>query len=238
MQFPWKRPAGRAAGFVAAMALAAASLAAPVLSTDEGSADAETATGAVTPALDAPTQRPALSRSTRAIDIPEASTGNKNLDLLLELQGRPGEEAQRQASPASAAAASAAAAALADLRRRAAQRPASDADAPKPVLQPFERMGTLEGDARAAQPTERREWTGRPAGAGGGVGYGGGAGGGYGDGGRESASSRGGYDDDNLLRRLPREVLHFLRDNRYWLLGGLAVIGIIGAALQAYSRRP
>jgi len=238
MQFGRRRPAGRAAGFLASMLVTSVSLAAPVLSADEGSDNARAAADAMTPTQQSPLPSRTLTRSTGTITVPEASTGNKNLDLLLDLQGRSGEELQRQASPASAAAASAAAAALADLRHRAAQRPAPDAGMSKPVLQPFEDPGPLEGNARSAQPQERREWTGLPAGAGGGSGFGGSVGAGNGDGGRESgASSHGSYDDDNLLRRLPREVLLFLRDNRYWLLGGLVVIGVIGAALKAYSRR-
>ena len=63
----------------------------------------------------------------------ETSTGNKNLDLLLELQGKPGDE-PRQAPPRSAAAASsgstaaasAAATAVALLRAKAAERPAQN----------------------------------------------------------------------------------------------------------------
>lgn len=240
IQLRWAHPV-RVALTLLPLIYTSVSLSAPVLSSEEvdtGTAVAEP----LTEPLRAPSTGPALNRSNGPIAVPEASTGNKNLDLLLELQGRPGEEVQRQASSASAAAASAAAAALADLRRKAAQKPAPDAGESKPVLQPFEGMGTLEGDAERAQPPERREWTGRPAGAGGGVGYGGSVGGGggdggYGDGGRQSAGSRGDYDDDNLLRQLPRELLLFLRENRYWLLGGLALIGVIGAALKSYSRR-
>lgn len=177
----------------------------------------------------------------------EASTGNKNLDLLLELQGKPG-DALQQAAPrpaaasasASPAAASAAAAALAALRAKAAERPAQNDNPrndnpqndnrPKPAPQPFEGMGTLEGEARSAQPTERRQWSGQ-------LGGGGGGSAGYSGSSREPGSSRGGYSDDNQLRQLQRELLAFLRDNRYWLLGALGGLAVIGAGIKAYSRR-
>ena len=183
----------------------------------------------------------------------EASTGNKNLDLLLELQGKTGDE-PRQVAPRSAAAAtsaspaaaSAAAAALAALRAKAAERPAQNVskqngatqnDAkqndlrPRAAPQPLEGMGTLDGEARTAQPTERRQWSGQ-------LGGGGGGGAGYGSGAGDSGSSRGGYDDDgNLLRKLQREVMAFLRDNGVWLTAALGGLAVIGAALKAYSRR-
>ena len=175
----------------------------------------------------------------------EASTGNKYLDLLLELQGKTGDE-PRQAPPRSAAAASsgspaaasAAATAVALLRAKAAERPAQNdskqndgkqnGNKTKAAPQPFEGLGTLEGEARAAQPTERRQWSGQ---------LGGGGGAGYGDGGHGSGSTRGNYADDNLLHRLQRELIAFLRDNRYWLLGALGGLVVIGAGLKAYSRR-
>ncbi|MBL8349622.1 MAG: hypothetical protein JNL87_04865 [Burkholderiaceae bacterium] len=242
IQLRWMRPVRVAMALLVSLVCAPVSLAAPVLATEEADTGAAVAEPLTAP-IRTPSTGPALGRSNGPVVVPEASTGNKNLDLLLELQGRPGEEDQRQAAPPTTAAASAAAAALADLRRRAAQKPAPEPDANKPAQQPLEGLGTLDSNAERAQPPERREWTGRPAGAGGGAGFGGGAGvgggdGGYGDGGRESAGSRNGYEDDNLLRQLPRELMLFLRDNRYWLLGGLAVIGVIGAALQSYSRRP
>lgn len=164
---------------------------------------------------------------------PETSTGNKNLDLLLELQGRAGEE-RRQEAPRSAAAA-----ALADLRAKAAERPAPERPAehqaaPRPVVLPFEAIGTPGGQGRLAPtPTERREWTNQ---------LGDGAGGTdsrrdpYRTGDRESDAIRGGY-SESLLRRLPQEAMAFLRENRYWLLGALGVAAVLGAALKSYSRR-
>jgi hypothetical protein len=176
----------------------------------------------------------------RPPDRTDTSTGNKNLDLLLELQGRPG-EALRQAAPRSAAAASAAAAALADLRAKAAERPATegpkaDQTAVRPVVPSFEGMGTLDVDGRAApQPTERREWTGQRGGAAAGSTYSPDDGTRSGD--RGYDAFRGGYSDDNLLRRLPREVLTFLRENRYWLLGTLGGVALLVAMIKSYSRR-
>ena len=207
--------------------LAALPMAAPVTDTDE--------TGALgslrDPMLPGRRQPSAQTSTPRGLDRAlgaETSTGNKNLDLLLELQGKPGEEL-RQAAPRSAAAASAAASALAALRVKAAERPAQYDGKAKPAPQPFEGMGTLEGEARAARPTERRQWSGQLAGGGGG-------GAGYSDGSRGPGSSRDGY-DDNLLRKLSREVIAFLREKRYWLLGALGGLVVIGAGLKAYSRR-
>ena len=175
---------------------------------------------------------------------PETSTGNKNLDLLLELQGRPGEEprpvAPRPLAPRPLAPRSAAAAALVDLRAKAAEqpaqeRPAADRAAARPVVLPFEAMGAPEGQGRLAPPpTERREWTTQP---GGGAGSSDSRRDAYRTADRESDTTRGAYSDDNLLRRWPQEVIAFLRENHYWLLGALGVAAVLGAALKSYSRR-
>ena len=174
---------------------------------------------------------PGIRSTDRALQ-PETSTGNKNLDLLLELQDRPDEAAR----PAARRSASAAAAALADLRARATERPVADQPAARPVTPSFEGIGTLERDGLATlQPAERREWTGGPAGGGADSAYG--KGDAYRADDRESDILRRGYSDDNLLRRLPKELIVFLRDNRYWLLGGLGVVALLGAAIRSYSRR-
>ena len=174
-------------------------------------------------------------RSTDQSLHPETSTGNKNLDLLLELQGRPGEE-PRQVAPRSAAAA----AALAGLRAEAAerlaqQRPAADQVAARPVVLPFEGLGMADGQGRPARPsTERREWTHQ---------LGGGAGStdsrrdAYRSDDRESNAIHGAYSDDNRLRRLPQEVIAYLRENRFWVLGSIGLLVLLGAALKAFSRR-
>jgi len=209
-------------------------LAAPSRSAEIGATGATGSAGA----LGAPSPRAPPAPGFRSTDRslhPETSTGNKNLDLLLELQGRPGDE-PRQVAPRSAAAA----AALADLRAKAAERPApertaGDQAAARPVVLPFEAIGTPDSHGRPAPPpTERREWTNQP---------GDGAASTdsrrdpYGSGDRESDASRRGDSDDNLLRRLPQEVIAFLRDNRYWLLGALAVAAVLGVAIKSYSRR-
>jgi hypothetical protein len=166
----------------------------------------------------------------------DTSTGNKHLDLLLELQGKPGDDLKaplpRAAASSSAAAASAAASALAALRKKAAERPPDDDERPKPRPQPFDGIGTLEVDARSAEPAERRQWSGGLAGA-----AGGGVSQGYSDDTRESRSDREDRVDSSLLRRLRSELIAFFRENGYWLLGGLAAIAAVGAAIKGYSRR-
>lgn len=171
---------------------------------------------------------------------PEASTGNKDLDLLLESKGPSGEE-PRRAAPRSAAAASAAAAELAVLRAKAAQpgpTPPDEpipreqaergpADRPKLALRIVESLETLQGDARLSEPVARREWERLAGGRGG-----------YGESMRATGSSGGsGYDDDHPLRRALREVIELLHDNRFWLLGTVGSIAVLGAVLKAYSRR-
>ena len=213
-----------AIGPLAWLLIATAATAAPVLSTDEnaatGSLDASAAT--------ARAATPAASQSMGVTGLPEASTGNKNLDLLLELQGRPDVEAQRPRSAASAAAAAAAASALAELRAKAAQRPVPESGVDRPPAQPFDGVGMLGREERTSQPPERREWVGGPGNAGGQGGFGGGAG-------YDPVRSSG--DGDKLLQGPLREAILFLRENRYWVLGGLAALAAVGAALKAYSRR-
>lgn len=219
-----------------------AAWAAPVLGHDDADGtqrEPATATvqSGVTPNAAPRTMDRALSAAT--------STGNQNLDLLLELQGKPGED-NRQAVPVrSAAAASVAAAELAALRAKAAQRQMSWQDEPSrrepaerrqderpPVERPnlgiqlFEGAGTLQGDARAAPPVQRREWVGQPGGSAG-----------YGEAGREAGASRSGYDADSPAAQLLRDLVQFLRDNRLWLLGTVGALAVLGAALKAYSRR-
>lgn len=196
-------------------------------------------TRSLTPAM------PGLGPSHRT-DI-ATSTGNKNLDLLLEFQSRPGEELRQvparsaaAAAVASAAAAPApAAAALAGLRANAAERPATELPAADPaaarsVAPFFKGLDAMDGDGRTTPRfPERREWTGQPAGAGSSF---------RPDqsdrsGDRGSDALREGYSDDNLLRGLLRKVVAFLRDSRYWLLGALGGVAVLGFAIKFYSRR-
>ena len=218
-------------GLVLALAGAATPLlAGPVLSADEQGS-------AVGPVV-APTKaRPligagGLPQSTAH----EVSTGNKNLDLLLELQGKVGEggvmaakgaAATASATPESAAAAAAAAKALAALRAKAAQPPPAEDTQPMPALPLVSGLGQLDEDAKRAQPAERREWSGQAGGGGGG-------GGGYRAGPHESSAR--GHADHPLLK-LPMAVMAYLRENRFWVLGGIGFLVLSGAALKAYSRR-
>ena len=231
-------PTAWAAALLAAAVSGAGAEPTTTLDDSERAAPSRSAEIGATEATVAPRPRAPIALGIRSTDRslhPETSTGNKNFDLLLELQGRPGDE-PRQATSRSAAAA----AALGDWRAKAAERPApvrpaGDQAAARPVVLPFEAIGTLDGHGRPAPPPiERREWTNQ---------LGGGAGSTdsrrdpYGSGDRELDASRRGYSDDNLLRRLPQEVIAFLRDNRYWLLGALAVAAVLGAAIKSYSRR-
>lgn len=201
-------------------------LAAPVLSTDEQ--------GPAVGSVDTPTQvRPSIGAGgLRPSTAPEASTGNKNLDLLLDLQGKAGEPgvmaakgaaATASATPASAAAAVAAAKALAALRAKAAEQPPAEDTGAKPALPFGGGSGLLDEDVKRAQPAERREWSGQV-----------GSGGDHRDGPHES---RGSTLSDHPLLKLPMEVIAYLRENRFWVLGGIGLLVLLGAALKAYSRR-
>ena len=214
-------------GLVLALAGAATPLlAAPVRSAD----DQGSAVGPVV----APTQaRPlmgagGLPQSTAH----EVSTGNKNLDLLLELQGKVGEgdgiaakgaAAAAAATPASAAAAAAGAKALAALRAKAAQpQPAEDLR-PKPALALGGGLVLPDEEAKRAQLGERRDWSGQM-----------GSGSGHRD--RPHESSGPGHDRHALLK-LPMEVMAYLREKRFWVLGSIGLLVLLGAALKAFSRR-
>ena len=199
-------------------------LAAPVRGTDEQDRAVDSL---VAPAMALPSIRTGgLPRSTS----PEASTGNKNLDLLLELQGKVDEggvmAAKGAAATASATPKSAAAAqALAALRVKAAQPPPAEDARPMPALPLDSGLGQLDEDAKRAQPAERREWSGQA---------GGGGGGGYRAGPHESSAP--GHADHPLLK-LPMEVMAYLRENRFWVLGSIGFLVLSGVALKAYSRR-
>ncbi|OGA99261.1 MAG: hypothetical protein A3E25_16775 [Burkholderiales bacterium RIFCSPHIGHO2_12_FULL_69_20] len=230
------------AGAATLTVLGVAASAAPVLGHDDAdSLHREPALPAMQPGATPHATLPTMDRALSAT----TSTGNKNLDLLLELQGHP-DAATRQAAPVrSAAAASAAAAELAALRAKAARRPTSWQDTPprpetaerqqdqgppverpKPGLQLFEGTGTALGDLRAAPAVPRREWVGQPSGSAG-----------HFDTGRDAGAPRSGYDADNPVAQLLRDTVQFLRENRLWLLGTAGALAVLGAALKAYSRR-
>lgn len=168
--------------------------------------------------------------SARAVESSTGSginTGNKNLDLLLELQDR---AAVDPSAPGGARADESKA--PADQRAPASQKPSSEG-AHKPALQSVEALATPEIAIRAAPTVPRRDWTAHPAtdepfDA---------SPRGYGGDGRSAGPSSDAVDDAEFLRRLPREVIEFLRQNSYWLLAGLAAAAAIGAGLKAYSRR-
>lgn len=219
---------------VLALAAVAAS-SAPVLGSEESTSLA-TPREHVPPSAHLGTAPASALRTLDRSLTPETSTGNKNLDLLLDLKVRPGEAARPAAPRLSAAAASAAAAELAVLRAKAAQKPATtqDEQAAGEVttrqglsLQPFEGLGTLHGDVRAgpSDPVQRRGWSGQ---------FGGGAEGAA-DGGPGRASNA---DDDNPARRFLRDMRQFLREHGLSLLGAVGGLALLGAALKAYSRRP
>ncbi len=80
-------------------------------------------------------------------------------------------------------------------------------------------------------PTLQREWLGA-------VPDGGVAGGSL-----DPALQRGGIEaareiDPSLRGAVVREAVDFLRENRYWLLGALALVAAVLAGVQAYLRRP
>ncbi len=166
----------------------------------------------------------------RALEV-DTSTGQRNLDLLLEARGA--DEAAANAPPR---------AGDPPAKRQALRLPSPqmseaiaspDGRLPLPLgLQTPE----LAGAADTAAVATRREWLGGgPAGP-------------------SSAQSLG-QDFGDLspprtpghtanggdLGRLPesvQEVLQFLREQRYWLLGGSALLVVVVAGMQAYARRP
>ena len=181
---------------------------------------------------------------------PAATTGVDELDLLLESanrQGRPDAEARR-AAPVSAATASAAAAELGAQRARAARlarSPAAVEQAERAEraeraeqatrerqalpVRPLGEIGTWQGDRRAVEAAPVRLWSGadvggaeRPV---------------LREPWREAGATPAPLDDDHPLKRLPRETLEFVRDNRFELLGAVGILAVLAALLKLYSRR-
>jgi hypothetical protein len=171
-----------------------------------------------------------LGLSDRPLET-EGSTGNRQLDLLLERSDRADKPATAPARQSSAASAAAAAAALAALRAKAAAPAPQETVVAKPAVQPLQQSTVLGStEPGPGEPVKRREWTGRPGGSTG-----------LGIGERSVADAgeheRDRSDDDNVLRLLPRELSEFLRVNRYWLLGGLGLLAAVGIAVKGFSRR-
>jgi hypothetical protein len=167
----------------------------------------------------------------RALEV-DTSTGQRNLDLLLESRGtgdaaaaaaqRPGElPAKRQASTVPPS-------------QETAAIGTPDGRLPLPLgLQTSEAAGAVDTPATVA----RREWLGggapsQPSGQ---------------SGPSAPGSSPDGVDpgpapradgDVGPVPEAVREALRFLREQRYWLLGGLVLAAVVAAGLQAYARRP
>ena len=166
------------------------------------------------------------------------STGNKNLDLLLEMQrndaaaahqagpGRPGP------APASTAGTAAAKSLTASTLPQTSGPPDKSALSQSPLLGNDGALGALQ-KAAVSPP----DWTGAggPAGR---AGMGAGAAGGL-SGSADDRQVNRPHDetDDGSFRFWPRRARDFIRDNRAWLLGGMAGLLLLGAAAQAYSRR-
>ncbi len=171
----------------------------------------------------------------RALSL-DASTGPADLDLLLDARSA-ADDAPAGATPGA--------------RRLQARRPTLpqvlvDAATAEPGQPPLPAaLGLQAGDGSAAPPVAggQREWLGAaPAGlAGGSTAQGLGyrtmaAGTDFGPArGADDAARKG---PDAEIPAALRELLLFLREQRFWLLGGLALVAAIVAGLQAYARRP
>ena len=237
------RPCGLlCAGLLAAGTLQAATVSAP----DEPPGPA-TAVG--TPA------QPGAAPGSGVLDKALTGTvlsGNKNLDLLLEMQRNDAAEASQpgRARPGAAPTPGAATAAAKTLTTA----PLSQAAATLPqttlpqVAVPPEKsalsQGTLLGsDAGLRAPLKAAAALARPDWLGGGGRAGGGSlePGAADDLNRNADELAGGRPnedaDDGTPRFWPRHVRDYVRDNRFWLLGGIAGLLLLGAALRAYSRR-
>lgn len=198
--------------------LTAAAMAAPVGGSVDsgGSTTSDAATGAKSSS--------ASGKALKYAPTGEASTGDKNLDLLLELNSADfrdsggaaahGTQAQRANGSRTAGRAASNSASALDMDRRALlggdtglrQSRGNEPDASPDWM----------GNRRSA--ADAREAAALPQGQGpGGV--------------------RPGDDDDNPLRDLIRSAANFLREYRTWLLGGGALILLIGAIFKIFGRR-
>lgn len=166
----------------------------------------------------------------RALEV-DTNTGQRNLDLLLEARGADEAAAavpQRAGEPP---------AKRQTLKLPPPQVPVAmsspDGNPPPPLgLQTPE----MAGAADTAGLANRREWLG--GGSAGSV-SGQSAGQGFGDfGSSRAAGQAASHGDPGRLPEVVREALRFLREQRYWLLGGMALLAVVVAGLQAYARRP
>lgn len=190
-------------------------------------AEAVEPSAAAAPAGAAPAPAGAAAR-------PEVSTGNRNLDLLLEMQGRGGEAALAASQPASRPS---------GLAKLPVPLPNTNlsggvmnevraAPGTKPAAHNAELLGDLGGGMSARpsteDPTARREWVGQA---------GGGSRADDGLGGHESRP-RGGHVEEPAILRSMREAIEWLREHRWQVLGVLLGIAALSGLLKAYSRRP
>lgn len=197
-----------------AMALGAAQ-AAPVTGSQETSAD-NPATGAAAGSLGA-------GRGPSQI-----STGNRNLDLLLEAGGN-GPQGPVGAASAPGAkepgrAASGPVLRPADLRQTLRADAATQADAKssrrgdagKAILGLGD--GPMQADASEADPTTRRRWeTPPPAG--------------------QAAAQKSGSDGESALAQAVRETIDFLRSHRVELFATIGLLLVLAAIVKLYLRR-
>ena len=96
-------------------------------------------------------------------------------------------------------------------------------------VQPLGDIGTWQGDRRAARAVPAKPWSRTAADAAAPPES------------REPWRDGGAHpaplDEDHPLKRIPREAIEFLRDNRHWLFGLVGAIAVLAVLLKLYSRR-
>lgn len=170
------------------------------------------------------------------------ATGGKNLDLLLEMQRSDTAEASQPvparpgAAPTPAAIAPAATTPAAKTLT-AATLPQAGAPPEQSALSQSNLLGSDASLGTQPAATRNTEWAG-----GGGLAGGGSTDAGMAGGRSGSMDDRGSgrpHDeaDDGSFRFWSRHARDFIRDNREWLLGGIAGLLLLGAAARAYGSR-
>jgi len=177
------------------------------------------------------------------------STGNKNLDLLLDMQGN---NAMQQ--PAAGAQSEAAVLRAAEEAKAARARlqalghsPAAANGLPLLAADPLRAQTPPAAPGAMPERAPQREWIPPPAGGAGGSALGGALSGLTSGGGGSSNAGEDRprrfdpdlyqSDEDNLLRMLPADVRAFLRDNRYTLLAGAVLVALVAGIGMLYRRR-
>lgn len=170
------------------------------------------------------------------------ATGGKNLDLLLEMQRSDTAEASQPvparpgAAPTPAAIAPAATTPAAKTLT-AATLPQAGAPPEQSALSQSNLLGSDAGLGTQPAATRNTEWAGAGGLAGGGSTDAGAAGGRSGSMDDRGSGRQHDEADDGSLRFWPRHARDFIRDNREWLLGGIAGLLLLGAAARAYGSR-